>query len=206
MKVLLVNGSPEEKGCTYTALSEIAGTLADEGVESEIMWLGKTPINDCINCGGCARLRKNRCVFDNDIVNRLLEKAEECDGFVFGSPVYYGHADGRILSVLDRAFFSGNRIFKHKVGAVVVSARRAGTTCAIDDLMKYLTISQMFVVSSQYWNMVHGFTPEEVKQDGEGMQTMRVLARNMAYLLKCLDVAKDIEKPKTEKRIMTNFI
>lgn len=206
MKVLLVNGSPEEKGCTYTALSEIAGTLADEGVESEIMWLGKTPINDCINCGGCAKLRKNRCVFDNDIVNRLLEKAEECDGFVFGSPVYYGHADGRILSVLDRAFFSGNRIFKHKVGAVVVSARRAGTTCAIDDLMKYLTISQMFVVSSQYWNMVHGFTPEEVKQDGEGMQTMRVLARNMAYLLKCLDVAKDIEKPKTEKRIMTNFI
>lgn len=206
MKVLLVNGSPEEKGCTYTALSEIAGTLADEGVESEIMWLGKTPINDCINCGGCARLRKNRCVFDNDIVNRLLEKAEECDGFVFGSPVYYGHADGRILSVLDRAFFSGNRIFKHKVGAVVVSARRAGTTCAIDDLMKYLTISQMFVVSSQYWNMVHGFTPEEVMQDGEGMQTMRVLARNMAYLLKCLDAAKDIEKPKTEKRIMTNFI
>lgn len=206
MKVLLVNGSPQQFGCTYTALKEIADTLEVEGVESEIMWLGKDAVNDCINCGACAKLRKNRCVFDNDIVNRLLEKAEECDGFVFGSPVYYGHADGRILSVLDRVFFSGNRVFKHKVGAVVVSARRAGTTCAIDDLMKYLTISQMFVVSSQYWNMVHGFTPEDVKQDGEGLQTMRVLGRNMAYLLKCLEAGKDIPKPQTEKRIMTNFI
>lgn len=206
MKVLLVNGSPQQLGCTYTALKEIADTLEAEGVESEIMWLGKDAVNDCINCGACAKLRKNRCVFDNDIVNRLLEKAEECDGFVFGSPVYYGHADGRILSVLDRVFFSGNRVFKHKVGAVVVSARRAGTTCAIDDLMKYLTISQMFVVSSQYWNMVHGFTPEDVKQDGEGLQTMRVLGRNMAYLLKCLEAGKDIPKPQTEKRIMTNFI
>ncbi len=206
MKVLLVNGSPEKFGCTYTALKEISDTLKDESVESEIMWLGKTPVNDCINCGGCAKLRKNRCVFDNDIVNRLLEKAEEADGFVFGSPVYYGHADGRILSVLDRAFFAGNRVFKYKPGSVIASARRAGTTCAIDDLMKYLTISQMFVVSSQYWNMVHGFTPDDVKQDGEGMQTMRVLARNMAYLLKCLDASKDIPKPKTEKRIMTNFI
>lgn len=206
MKVLLVNGSPEEFGCTYTALKEIADTLKDENIESEIMWLGKTPVNDCINCGGCAKLRKNRCVFDNDIVNRLLEKAEESDGIVFGSPVYYGHADGRILSVLDRAFFAGNRVFKYKPGAVIVSARRAGTTCAIDDLMKYLTISQMFVVSSQYWNMVHGFTPDDVRKDGEGLQTMRVLARNMAYLLKCLDVSKDVPKPETEKRIMTNFI
>lgn len=206
MKVLLVNGSPQQFGCTYTALKEIADTLEVEGVESEIMWLGKDAVNDCINCGACAKLRKNRCVFDNDIVNRLLEKAELCDGFVFGSPVYYGHADGRILSVLDRVFFSGNRVFKHKAGAVVVSARRAGTTCAIDDLMKYLTISQMFVVSSQYWNMVHGFTPEDVKQDGEGLQTMRVLGRNMAYLLKCLEAGKDIPKPETEKRIMTNFI
>ena len=206
MKVLLVNGSPQQFGCTYTALKEIADTLAVEGVESEIMWLGKDAVPACINCAGCAKLRKNRCVFDNDIVNRLIEKAELCDGFVFGSPVYYGHADGRILSVLDRVFFSGNRVFKHKPGAVIVSARRAGTTCAIDDLMKYLTISQMFVVSSQYWNMVHGFTPDDVKQDGEGLQTMRVLGRNMAYLLKCLEAGKDIPKPETEKRIMTNFI
>lgn len=206
MKVLLVNGSPQKNGCTYTALEEIAKTLKEENIESEIMWLGNTPVNDCINCGGCAKMRKNRCVFDDDIVNRLLEKARQCDGFVFGSPVYYGHADGRILSVLDRAFFSGNRIFQHKPGAVVVSARRAGTTCAIDDLMKYLTISQMFVVSSQYWNMVHGFTPDDVRQDAEGLQTMRVLARNMAYLLRCLELGRDLPKPSKEKRIMTNFI
>lgn len=205
MKVLLVNGSPQKNGCTYTALEEIAKTLKEENIESEIMWLGNKPINDCINCGACAKMRKNRCVFD-DVVNRFLEKAEQCDGFVFGSPVYYGHADGRILSVLDRAFFAGNRIFQYKPGAVIVSARRAGTTCAIDDLMKYLTISQMFVVSSQYWNMVHGFTPDDVRQDGEGLQTMRVLARNMAYLLRCLELGKDLPKPAKEKRIMTNFI
>lgn len=206
MKVLLVNGSPNEKGCTYTALAEVSKTLNEQGIDTEIMWLGNKPVNDCIDCGGCAKLRKNRCVFDNDIVNRFLDKAEECDGFVFGSPVYYGHADGRILSVLDRAFFAGNRIFALKPGAVIASARRAGTTCAIDDLMKYLTISNMFVVSSQYWNMVHGFTPEDVMQDGEGLQTMRVLGRNMAYLLKCLDNSKNIPKPDKEKRIMTNFI
>lgn len=206
MKVLLVNGSPEEKGCTYTALSEAASALKAAGIETEIMWLGKEPVNDCINCGGCARLRKNRCVFDNDAVNRLLEKAEQCDGFIFGTPVYYAHADGRILSVLDRAFYAGSRVFAYKAGAVIASARRAGTTCALDDLMKYLTISNMFVVSSQYWNMVHGFTPDEVRQDAEGMQTMRVLGRNMAYLLKCLEAGKDIPKPEKEKRIMTNFI
>lgn len=206
MKVLLVNGSPKKEGCTYTALSEVAKTLNENGVETEIMWLGNTPINDCIGCGACAKQRNNRCVFDNDIVNRFLDKAQQCDGFVFGSPVYYAHANGRILSVLDRAFYSGSRIFAHKPGAVVVSARRAGTTCAIDDLMKYLTISNMFVVSSQYWNMVHGFTPDDVRKDEEGMQTMRVLGRNMAYLLKCLEAGKDIPKPEKERRIMTNFI
>lgn len=206
MKVLLVNGSPEKEGCTYTALCEVAKTLNENSVDTEIMWLGNEPVNDCINCGGCARQRNNRCVFDKDIVNRFLEKAEQCDGIVLGSPVYYGHANGRILSVMDRAFFAGSRIFALKAGAVVVSARRAGTTCAIDDLMKYLTISNMYVVSSQYWNMVHGFTPQEVMRDGEGMQTMRVLGRNMAYLLKCLDAGKDIPKPDKEKRIMTNFI
>lgn len=206
MKVLLINGSPQEKGCTHTALSEVASTLNDAGVETEILWLGNTPVNDCINCGGCGRNKNNRCVIDNDIVNIILEKAEACDGFVFGSPVYYGHADGRVMSVLDRVFFAGSRLFALKAGAVVVSARRAGTTCAIDDLMKHLTISNMFVVSSQYWNMVHGFTPDDVRRDLEGMQTMRVLGRNMAYLMKCLDAGKDIPKPEKEKRILTNFI
>ncbi len=206
MKVLLVNGSPEKEGCTYTALSEVAKTLNENGVDTEIMWLGNKPINDCINCKGCAKQRNNRCVMDDDIVNRFLEKAEASDGIVLGSPVYYAHANGRILSVMDRAFFAGSRIFAHKPGAVVVSARRAGTTCAIDDLMKYLTISNMFVVSSQYWNMVHGFTPDDVRKDEEGMQTMRVLGRNMAYLLKCLEAGKDIPKPEKERRLMTNFI
>jgi multimeric flavodoxin WrbA len=206
MKVLLVNGSPKEKGCTYTALREVASALEQNGIEAEIMWLGKDAVNDCVGCGACAKLRNNRCVFDKDIVNRFLEKAEQCDGFVFGSPVYYAHANGRILSVLDRAFYAGSRIFALKPGAVVTSARRAGTTCALDDMMKYLTISNMFVVSSQYWNMVHGHTPDEVIKDEEGMQTMRVLGRNMSYLLKCLDAGKDIEKPEKERRIMTNFI
>lgn len=206
MKVLMVNGSPEKNGCTYTALCEVASTLNEAGIETEIMWLGNKPINDCINCGGCARERKNRCVMKDDIVNVFLEKADEADGIVLGSPVYYGHANGRICSVMDRAFFAGSRIFALKPGAVVVSARRAGTTCAIDDLMKYLTISNMFVVGSQYWNMVHGFTPDEVKQDEEGMQTMRVLGRNMAYILKCLENSKEIPKPERERRIMTNFI
>lgn len=206
MKVLFVNGSPEKNGCTFTAFEEMIKIFDKEDIESEIMWLGNTPINDCINCGGCGRNKNNRCVFDNDIVNRFLEKAEECDGIVLGSPVYYGHADGRILSVLDRAFFAGSRVFKLKPCAVVASARRAGTTCAIDDLMKYPTISQMYVVGSSYWNMVHGFTPEDVKKDLEGLQTMRVLARNMAYLMKCLEAANDVPQPESERKIFTNFI
>lgn len=206
MKVLLVNGSPNKNGCTFTALSEVASALNKNGVDTEIMWLGSKPINDCIACGQCAKMKNNRCVFDDDAVNELLEKAEGCDGYIFGSPVYYSHANGRILSALDRAFYAGNRVFAFKPGAVVASARRAGTSCTLDDLTKYLTISNMFVVGSQYWNMVHGFTADDVKKDLEGMQTMRVLGNNMAYLLKCLDAGKDIPKPEKEKRVMTNFI
>lgn len=206
MKVLLVNGSPEKSGCTFTALSEVAKTLNENDIETEIMWLGNKPVNDCINCGACIKQHNNRCVFDNDVVNRFLEKAEQSDGIVLGSPVYYANANGRILSVMNRAFFAGSRSFALKPGAVVVCARRAGTTRALDDLTKYLTISNMFVVSSQYWNMVHGYTPDDVRRDGEGMQTMRVLGRNMAYLLKCLEAGKNIPKPEKERRIMTNFI
>lgn len=206
MKVLLVNGSPNKNGCTYTALNEIATTLNENGVDAEIFWLGNKPINDCIACGQCAKMKNNRCVFNDDAVNELLEKAEKCDGFVFGSPVYYAHANGRILSALDRAFYAGNRVFALKPGAVVASARRAGTTCALDDLTKYLTISNMFVVGSQYWNMVHGNTADDVKKDLEGLQTMRVLGRNMAYLLRCLEAGKDVPKPEKERRVWTNFI
>lgn len=208
MKVLMLNGSPHEKGCTYTALNEIAKTLSENGIESEIFWMGREEIKDCVACGGCAIAKNNRCIFNGDAVNTFLEKAEKADGFVFGSPVYYAHASGRVLSLLDRVFYSGSRVFRRKPCAVIASARRAGTTCAIDDLMKYPTISEMIVVSSQYWNMVHGAVPEQVLQDEEGLQTMRVLARNMAWLMKSLECAEKsgIEAPEREKRIFTNFI
>lgn len=206
MKALMINGSPDKEGCTYTALKEIADTLAVEGVDSEIVWLGKDAVNDCIGCNACGKLRKNRCVFDNDIVNRLLEKAEECDALVIGGPVYYANTNARTLAVLNRMFYAGDRLFALKPGAVVTVARRAGTTSSLDDMTKYLTISNMFVVGSQYWNMVHGFTPDDVRKDLEGMQTMRVLARNMAYLMKCLENGKDIPKPEKEKRAWTHFI
>ena len=164
MKVLLLNGSPNEAGCTFTALKEIAQTLAEFHIDSEILQLGKQPIRDCIGCGACGS-RNGVCVFEDDPVNELIGKAAEADGFVFGSPVYYAHANGRVLSVLDRAFYAGGSAFTHKPGAAVVSARRAGTTAALDDLNKYFMINQMPVVSSTYWNMVHGNTPEEVAKD-----------------------------------------
>ena len=153
-------------------------------------------------------MKNNRCVFNDDAVNKFLEKAEEADGFVFGTPVYYAHASGRICSALDRIFYSGSRVFRHKAAAVVASARRAGTTCALDDLMKYPAISEMVIVGSQYWNMVHGAKSEDVLQDAEGLQTMRVLARNMAWVMNSLECAAQngIEFPAREKRIFTNFI
>lgn len=206
MKVLLINGSPNEAGCTFTALKEIADTLAELQIDSEILQLGKQPIRDCIGCGACGS-RKGTCVFEDDLVNELIGKAAEADGFVFGSPVYYAHASGRILSALDRAFYAGGSAFAHKPGAAVVSARRAGTTSALDDLNKYFMINQMPVVSSTYWNMVHGNQPEEVAQDFEGLQTMRNIAFNMAWLLKCIEAGKEkgITAPVNPK-IATNFI
>ena len=206
MKVLLLNGSPNEAGCTFTALKEIAQTLTEFHIDSEILQLGKQPIRDCIGCGACGS-RNGVCVFEDDPVNELIGKAAEAVGFVFGSPVYYAHANGRVLSVLDRAFYAGGSAFTHKPGAAVVSARRAGTTAALDDLNKYFMINQMPVVSSTYWNMVHGNTPEEVAQDLEGLQTMRNIASNMAWLLKCIEAGKEngIEAPVNSK-VATNFI
>lgn len=206
MKVLLINGSSNEAGCTFTALKEIADTLAELQIDSEILQLGKQPIRDCIGCGACGS-RKGTCVFEDDLVNELIGKAAEADGFVFGSPVYYAHASGRILSALGRAFYAGGSAFAHKPGAAVVSARRAGTTSALDDLNKYFMINQMPVVSSTYWNMVHGNQPEEVAQDFEGLQTMRNIASNMAWLLKCIEAGKEkgITAPVNPK-IATNFI
>lgn len=206
MKVLLFNGSPKEHGCTFTALSEIAKALGGQGIETEILYAGNKPVRDCIACGGCKT--GDKCVFADDCVNEWIEKAKSADGFVFGTPVYYAHPSGRILSLMDRMFYAGGRHFAHKPAAVVASARRAGTTAALDALSKYLGISQMPIISSTYWNMVHGNSPEEVKQDLEGMQTMRNIGLNMAWILKCIEAGKQagISVPEAEKSVRTNFI
>ena len=206
MKVILVNGSPHKNGCTYTALCEVEKTLKEAGIETEIFWVGVKPISGCLGCGACGKLGK--CVID-DVVNEFVEKARDADGFIFGSPVHYAAASGALTSFLDRAFYSGRGAFAHKPGAAVVSARRGGNTATYDQIIKYFGLSQMPIVTSQYWNMVHGNTPEEVMQDEEGLQTMRTLGRNMAYLLKCLECGKKngIERPKPEEvRKVTNFI
>lgn len=205
MKVLLLNGSAHQHGCTDRALREIASTLKEEQVESEIIWLGAKPIGGCMGCHACAKTGK--CVFDGG-VNEFVEKARQADGFVFGSPVHYASASGSITGFLDRAFYSGGDAFRGKPGAAIVSARRAGTTAAFDQLNKYFGITQMPVVSANYWNMVHGSRAEEVEQDLEGLQTMRVLARNMAWLLRCIEAGKaaGIEPPAPEKKQVTNFI
>ena len=205
MKVLLINGSPRPKGCTYTALSEAARELEKEGIDTEIISIGSKPIRGCTACNRCSTL--DRCAFDDDPVNAVLEKAKEADGFIFGSPVHYAGASGGMTSFLDRLFYAGD-CFSNKPGAAVVSCRRGGATAAFDQLNKYFTISGMPVVSSQYWNMVHGNTPDEVRQDLEGMQTMRTLGRNMAWLLKCIQAGKEagVKLPEQEPRIATNFI
>lgn len=206
MKVLLFNGSNKSKGCTYTALSEIAKILEAEGIETEILNCGANPVRDCIGCNKCAEI--GRCVFNDDMVNEWVEKALLADGFVFGSPVYYAHPSGRIMSVMDRMFYSGGDAFSHKPSAVIVSARRGGTTASLDVLAKHLSINEMPIVSSTYWNMVHGNTPEEVQQDLEGLQTMRNIGRNMAWLIKCIKQGEEanITAPKSEREVMTNFI
>jgi len=212
MKVLLVNGSPHEKGCTYTALNEVAKELENEGIVTEIFHIGTKPIRGCMDCGGCSHTggfsnANGMCVFNDDTVNVALEKAKEVDGFVFGSPVHYAGASGQITSFLDRFFFAGSG-FQYKPGAAIVSCRRGGSTAALEQLNKYITKSNMPFVSSQYWNMVHGNTPEEVKQDLEGMQTMRTLGKNMVWLLKCIHAGKEagIAFPKQEPHATTNFI
>src|SRR5574344_1868206 len=188
MKVLLLNGSPQIKGSTNRALSQIAKYLEEEGIESEIFYLGAKPVRDCIGCGKCSQTGK--CIFDDDIVNELIEKAKDFDGFVFGTPVYYAHPSGLIQSVLDRAFYAGGINFRYKPACAVAIARRSGTTASLDVLNKYFTINNMPVVSSNYWNMVHGGKPEDVQQDLEGLQIMRTLGLNMAWLLKCIEAGK----------------
>ena len=207
MKVLMLNGSSRPSGCTYTALREVAVSLEVAGIETEILFLGNEPVRDCTACGTCAKV-PGKCVFDDDIVNRIIEKARGADGFIFGTPVYYAHPSGRILSVLDRVFYAGKSAFIHKPAAAIASARRAGTTATLDVLQKYFTISQMPVVTSTYWTMVHGKQPEDVLKDEEGLQTMRNLASNMVWMLRCIEAGKaaGIQPPQEEFGARTNFI
>lgn len=205
MKVLLINGSPHKDGCTFTALKEVADTLNSQGIETEMLYLGVKPISGCLDCGHCYKAK--RCAID-DKVNEIIDRAGEFDGIVVGSPVYYASASGQLTAFLDRLFFAGSRNFAGKLGASVVSCRRGGATAAFDRLNKYFTICNMPVVSSQYWNQVHGFTPDDVRKDLEGLQTMRTLGLNMAWLLKCIELGKEngINRPVYEKHIFTNFI
>ncbi len=207
MKVLLVNGGPHERGCTYTALCEVERELNNNGIDTEIFWLGNKPVRGCIGCGKCAE-NNGRCIFNDDVTNALIDKAKDADGFVFGSPVHYAAPSGTICAVLDRAFYAGGKNFKYKPGAAVLSCRRAGSTAAFDVLNKYFTISNMPIVSSGYWNMVHGSKPEDVQKDEEGLQIMRTLGKNTAWLLKCIETGKSngIERPADEPKIRTNFI
>ncbi|MEI7883794.1 MAG: flavodoxin family protein [Clostridia bacterium] len=210
MKVFLVNGSPHEKGCTYTALQEVAKTLEEEGIDTEIFWIGIKPLAGCIACRSCQTA--GRCVF-NDSVNDFMKIAKEADGFIFGTPVHYAAAGGAITSFMDRLFYSdalgnGGQTFRLKPAAAVISARRAGTTAAFDQINKYFTIQEMPIISSRYWNMVHGAKPEDVRKDEEGLYTMRVLARNMAFFLRCqkAGIAAGITLPIRETPVFTNFI
>lgn len=205
MKVLLINGSPHKEGCTYTALKAVGDVLNNEGIETEVLYVGDTT-KGCMGCGYCSKMGK--CVTDNDAVNKIIPRLCEFDGFVFGSPVHYASASGAITSFMDRLFYAGGKDLRYKLGACIASARRGGTSATLDQLSKHLTISNMPVVSSSYWNMVHGSTPEDVLKDEEGMQTMRNLGKNMAWLLKCIELGKanNIPHPTPDSGARTNFI
>ena len=204
MKVMLVNGSLHEKGCTYTALCEVEKALNANGIETEIFQLAGKGVNGCKGCWACKKLGK--CVID-DAVNEFVEKAASFDGFVFGSPVYYASASGALVSFMDRVFYSGGKQLAYKPAAAVVSCRRAGASTTFDVINKYFTINNMPIVGSNYWNEIHGNTAEEAAQDEEGLQTMRILGNNMAWLLKCLALGKEAGvEPVKERKIMTNFI
>ena len=230
MKVLLVNGSPHKEGCTYTALCEVSKALNENGVDTDIFWIENKPLSGCIACKKCKD--NNRCVF-NDSVNEFLDIAGDYDGFIFGSPVHWGGACGTITSFMDRVFYGRRKLFQNKLAATVVScrvfyadlngkggrfrlkpaaavisARRAGTTATWDQMNKYFGLMQMPIVTSRYWNMVHGATPDEVKQDKEGMQVMQVLGNNMAFFINCKNVAMKmgINMPEEPEFVFTNFI
>ena len=204
MKVILVNGGPHKDGCTNVALEEVEKTLNKEGIETETLWLGTKPIGGCIGCNVCLK-NDNKCFMNSDGVNEFIEKAKEADGFVFGSPVHFAAASGALTSFLDRAFYGRGKIFERKAFASVVSCRRGGATAAFDQINKYALMSNMYVVGSSYWNQIHGTNKLEATQDLEGLQTMRNLGKNMAFLLNSIQKAS-LDKPELENTIKTNFI
>lgn len=204
MKVLLVNGSSRPNGCTSVALREAAHALEEDGVETEPVFIGNHPLPDCIACRKCRQT--GECVF-HDAVNDFVAKARAADGFIFGSPVYFAHPSGRLLTFMDRAFYSGGAAFMYKPAAAVLSARRAGQAASFDVINKYFTILSMPVVASTYWNLVYGAQPDEVRQDKEGLATMRNLGHNMAWMLKCIELGRANGVPHPENvKVLTNFI
>lgn len=207
MNVILFNGSPKEKGCTYTALSEVSMQLNKNGIDTEIIHVAGDVLSGCKACGYCTK-NNNKCMFSDDKVNETIEKVEAADGLIVGSPVYYASPNGSLISFLDRFFYAGTGRYAFKPAAAVVSARRAGTTATLDVINKYFHFAKMPIVSANYWNMVHGGSPEEVKQDLEGLQIMRTLADNMAWLLKSIEAGKNagVIQPTAEQKIKTSFI
>ena len=205
MKVLLINGSPRENGCTYTALREVSDTLEKNGIETEILQLGKRPVQGCLVCGLC---RKTGICAIDDAVNDIIDELDDIDGIIVGSPVYYAGISGQITSLLDRLFYAAGSQLRGKPAASVVSCRRGGASAAFEIINKYFMMTNMPIVTSQYWNQVHGNTPEEVKKDLEGMQTMRTLAENMTWLLRSIEAGKKagVPAPTYEPVIRTNFI
>lgn len=205
MKVLLVNGSPNKNGTTNRALEEVGMALRENGIETEMFWIGIKPIMECTGCSKC--FKSKRCIY-NDVVNEFLEKVEECDGFVFGTAVHFAGVNGSMNSFMDRTFYGKGNLFKGKVAAGIACCRRAGTIGAFDRLNKYFSYSCMPIVSSNYWNGVFGFNADDAEKDLEGLQTMRVLGNNMAWLLKCIELGKKngINFPEMEKKILTNYI
>lgn len=205
MKTLLINGSPNADGCTYTALQEVERILSEEGIACEIAQIGNGSVHCCTGCGKCAQT--SRCVFTANAVNSLLDKMDAADSLVVGTPVYFASPNGALLSVLDRMFMAG-KSFTYKPAAALASARRAGTTASLDAIFKYYSLAGMPIVSSNYYNVIHGHTPDETRQDLEGLQTMRILARRMAWLLKSIEAGKKagLALPEPEKKIKTSYI
>ena len=210
MKVMLVNGSPHKEGTTNRALDEVAGALQADGIEVERFWIGTKPIAGCIACGYC-REHGGECTF-GDVVNEFNDLARDCDGYIFGTPVYYASAAGQVRSFMDRSFYSdacgGHSMYLHKPGAAVTVARRGGNTSAFDELNKYFSIREMPIITSSYWNMVYGANAQDAEQDAEGLRTMRTLAHNMAYFLKCQQAADaaGVTRPDAEAPARTNFV